>query len=140
MQRALLVAGVLVWVGVAVAGAAIVATGGGRAASRSAIVADVDPRPVSVRQGGVYWGVYLSAEAEPGAETRSAIARLRSRGIDWDRPRALCDHGAAAALDVPREHWVVSVYFATGAEARCFAESLRPAPLGVVRVRTFCAD
>lgn len=134
MQRGLLVAGVLVWVGVAVAGAAIIIPRSDGGASRPL------PEPVAVRQGGVYWGVYLSAEPEVGTSTRRAISRLRARGVPWDRPRALCDHGAAEALGVPPEHWLVSVYFVREAEARRFASRLRPPPLGVARVRTFCAD
>lgn len=127
-------AGVLVWLAAAGAGALVVASGSERDATRSL------PGPVAVRQGGVYWGVYLSAEARPGPATREAISRLRARDVPWDRPRALCDHGAAAALDVPPEHWVVSVYFRTKQDARRFAATLRPEPLGIVRVRTFCAD
>lgn len=134
MRRGIAVAGVLVWLAAAGAGALVVASGSERDATRSL------PGPVAVRQGGVYWGVYLSAEPQPGRATREAISRLHARDVPWDRPRALCDHGAAEALDVPPEHWVVSVYFRTEADAQRFAATLRPEPLGIVRVRTFCAD
>lgn len=134
MRRGLLVAGVLLWLAVAGAAALVIASGSERSATRSL------PSPVAVRQGGLYWGVYLSSEAEPGPETEAAVSRLRDREIPWDRPRALCDHGAAEGLGIPPEQWVVSVYFRTRGEAERFAATLRPEPLGVVRVRTFCAD
>lgn len=134
MARGIATAGILIWLATAGAGAVVVASGSERQATRSL------PGPVAVQQGGLYWGVYLSAEAEPGPGTREAISQLRSRGVPWDRPRALCDHGAAEALGVPSEHWVVSVYFRTERQAQRFAATLRPEPLGVARVRTFCAD
>lgn len=134
MRRGLAVTGVLVWLAAVGAGVLVVVSGAEQDTTRSL------PGPVAVRQGGVYWGVYLSAEAEPGPATEDAISRLRARGIPWDRPRALCDHGAAEALGIPPEHWVVSVYFPAEREARRFAATLRPDPLGVARVRTFCAD
>lgn len=134
MRRGIAVAGVFVWIAAAGAGALVVLSGSEQDATRSL------PGPVAVRQGGVYWGVYLSAEAEPGPATREAISRLRARGVPWDRPRALCDHGASEQLGIPPEHWVVSVYFRTQQEAGRFAATLRPEPLGIARVRTFCAD
>lgn len=102
---------------------------------------DVLPQPVqAVTQGGEYWGVYL-AVGDPGSAVLSqASVRLHQLGISAYEGDLSCDSGAASQLRVPRRLSAVALYFYSESDAREFADAMVPPPVGLARVRTYCAD
>ena len=51
-----------------------------------------------------------------------------------------CDVGAAAALKEKDDTNALGVYFATEADAKAFAATLTPPPLGIVKIKAMCGD
>jgi hypothetical protein len=102
----------------------------------------VIPTPAeTVEQGGRYWGVYAVVAEAGSAELDEAFNRLRDLGVAVGGFGELsCDEGAAEALGVDPDLHGVAVYFEKKADAQAFAATLDPPPVGVARVRTFCAD
>jgi len=102
------------------------------------------PEPVSsVKQGGTYWAVYISvANSANNADVKLAEGSLQALGIKhgWSAGDISCDKGAAAALGVPDGSYAVAVYFKSEAEANAFAQMLPTPIVGVVQVKTYCAD
>lgn len=98
--------------------------------------------------GGRYWGVYTFVGGANDAGYDRSIRRLEAmgleRGYNFSDGELGCDRGAAEALRVPAHErnsaMGVAVYFHERQDARAFANSLEEAPVGVIRVRTLCAD
>ena len=101
------------------------------------------PKAVRQRHGESYWAVYTALGAgKETPEMKASIAALKGRGLELGVTFGVgslgCDVGAAAALRKPDETLAVGVYFVTEAEARAFAASLTPKPVGVARIKAMC--
>ncbi len=93
-----------------------------------------------VEQGGRYWAVYLAVGDYDSPDVLDASSRLARLGIESFPGDLSCDGGAAEALGAPEGAAAVGVYFETEEEARAFAATLDPPPVGIAQVTTYCAD
>jgi len=102
------------------------------------------PEPVSsIKQGGTYWALYVSvANSVNDADIKLAEANLRALGVKggWSSGDISCDEGAAKALGVPSDSVAVAVYFKTQPDAMAFSALLSTPSVGIVQVKTYCAD
>ncbi len=94
-------------------------------------------------QGGRAWAVYVFAGEgdEPGYE--DAIELLQEMGLERGREFSdggLCDEGADKVFGEDRPVAVVAAYFTQARYARRFGRLFDPPPIGIARVRTYCAD
>jgi hypothetical protein len=104
------------------------------------------PLPTAVenpKQGGTYFGVYLAVGPSTDPKLVTAAQEAASLGYRAFPSDISCDHGAAQALGVSNNLFVVVVYFEHRGQVNDFVFWLNyafdRAPLGVVRVQTFCA-
>jgi hypothetical protein len=98
------------------------------------------PLPSSIEQGGTYFGVYLAAGPQGSPELDAAVAQLAAVGVGAYPGDIACDQGAAEQLGVADNLMAVAMYFETRSDAETFAAALDPPPLGVAKVKTYCAD
>jgi hypothetical protein len=102
-------------------------------------------KAVAQKQGGTYWAAYLAKGAsqdEPAmkAAVDAATARGLVFGVTFGFGSLACDEGAAAALKASGETKAIAAYFASEADAKAFAATVVPAPLGVVKIKAMCRD
>lgn len=90
-------------------------------------------------QGGTYWAVYLALDHRP-SKMRAIADRLEEQGVPVSSGQIACDHGAAEELAVPNDVLAVAAYFDTNAEASAFFDAVKPSPVGIARVETYCED
>jgi hypothetical protein len=98
--------------------------------------------------GLVSWGVYLAAFPEGTPEAPQAVSALESMDnagyrTDPGYTGVNCDEGAADALGIEPQSWVVVVYFETEEQANQAREAFEArgqGVLGIVGVRTYCLD
>lgn len=113
--------------------------------------ASANPAPGAVEgftHGGSYWAVYIFVGASNDADYAASIERLENRGLrrgySFSDGELRCDDGAAEALGLPEDEatsaMAIAVHFEDEQDARAFGDSLAEPPVGVVRVRTRCAD
>lgn len=98
------------------------------------------PLTSSVEHGGTYVGVYLAVGPQGAPELDAAVEQLADMGIEAYAGDIACDDGAADQLGVEDDLMAVALYFETRSDAEAFAAALDPAPLGIARVTTYCAD
>ena len=101
------------------------------------------PHPITaLKQGAAYWGVYVVVAKPNSPKLEAGREQLGSVGVKAVPGSLACDQGAAKELGVVDDGSLfgVAAYFATKAEAEAFAGALDPAPVGVARIRIFCAD
>ncbi|WNB84559.1 hypothetical protein [Cellulomonas sp. ATA003] len=87
-------------------------------------------------------GVYLTVVESFDAPALTATdERLRELGYQpGGHGELACDQGAAEALGLDPQTIAASVYFASEADARRFAEAYGPDVVGVAAVTVFCRD
>lgn len=100
------------------------------------------PSPVttSLEHGGTYFGLYLAVGPPGATELDDAVEQLADLGIEAYAGDLACDQGAAEQLGVGEDLMAVGLYFETRRDAQSFAGALDPAPVGIARVTTYCAD
>ncbi|MET1012434.1 MAG: hypothetical protein ABWY83_08645, partial [Actinomycetota bacterium] len=104
----------------------------------------VGPMPVDPVHGQTYWAVYVWVGAAGTPDSNEVVAKLFDDfGIQGIQGGVGCDEGASEAVG-PDAVWRVAVYFATGADARAFADEYRAGNPGsdplVAQVTTYCLD
>ena len=102
-------------------------------------------KAVEQDHGKEYWAVYLAKGANQDEPSmKAAIQALSSRGLVFGKTFGVgslgCDVGAAAALKEKDDTLAIAAYFKTEADAKAFAATLQPAPLGVVKIKASCRD
>jgi hypothetical protein len=102
-------------------------------------------KAVEQKHGDTVWAVYVvkgATQDEP--LVKAAIAGLGKRGLAFGKTLGFgslgCDVGAADALGLPGETNAVAVYFAKEADAKAFAGTLKPKPLGIAKIKAMCRD
>ena len=101
------------------------------------------PHPITaLKQGTTYWGVYVAVAKPDSPKLEAGKEQLGSVGVKAIPGSLACDEGAAKELGVADSGSLfgVAAYFASKAEADAFAGALDPPPVGVAKIRVFCAD
>ncbi len=102
-------------------------------------------KAVEQKHGEEYWAVYTAKGAsqdEPAV--KASIEDLTKRGLELGKAFGWgslgCDLGAAAALKEKDDLNALGVYFANEKDANAFAATLKPAALGVAKIKAMCRD
>jgi hypothetical protein len=97
-------------------------------------------------QGGNAWAVYLAvvpSDQRGGPEYQAADAARAEAGYEPASGELGCDQGAPEALGRDSSSAAVGVYFdsqARAEQARAAFQARDHSVVGVVQVRTYCAD
>lgn len=98
------------------------------------------PAVESPQHGGTYFGVYLAVGEARDPKLTTAVQEAAALGYRVFPGDISCDQGAAEALGVSNNLFAVAVYFERRGQANDLLPWLELPPLGVVKVRTYCAD